>query len=90
MENQLAERDRVATRITARGTQPAWRLGIQPTGKQVVVAGINFRQGVNGRIVEHGGATNMLQPFLLIGAAVKVVVGDKAMSKHDCLSVHGQ
>jgi len=74
VEQQLAEGDWVATRITARGTHLGWWLGIKPTGKEVVITGINFDQVVNGRIVEHGGAANMLEAFLSIGA-VKVVGG---------------
>jgi hypothetical protein len=38
----------------------------------VVYTGVNADRVVGGRIVEHGGAANMLGPLLEIGA-VKVV-----------------
>jgi len=39
-----------------------------PTGRQVVITGVNLDRVVNGRIVEHGGAANMLEALLAIGA----------------------
>ncbi len=72
VEQQIAEGDWVATQITARGThQGAW-LGIKPTGKVVEITGVNLDRVVEGRIVEHGGAANLLEPLLEIGA-IRVV-----------------
>jgi predicted ester cyclase len=62
----------VVTCITARGTHKGSWLGIKPTGKPVVFTGVNIDRVVDGRIVEHGGAANMLGPLLEIGA-IKVV-----------------
>ena len=45
---------------------------IKPTGKPVAFTGVNVDRVVDGRIVEHGGAANMLMPLLEIGA-IKVV-----------------
>jgi predicted ester cyclase len=68
IEQQIAEGDWVVSRITARGThQGAW-MGIAPTGKKVEITGVNINRIVNGRIVEHGGAANLLEPLLEIGA----------------------
>jgi predicted ester cyclase len=72
VEQQIAEGDWVATRITARGTHRGAWLGIAPTGKPVTITGVNLDRVVNGRIVEHGGAANMLEALLAIGA-VRVV-----------------
>lgn len=72
IEQQIAEGDWVATRVTARGTHQGSWLGIKPTGKKVEVTGVNIEKVVHGRIVEHGGAANMLEALLEIGA-VKVV-----------------
>lgn len=68
IEQQIAEGDWVVTRITARGThQGAW-LGMKPTGKAVEITGVNIDRVADGLIVEHGGAANLLEPFLEIGA----------------------
>jgi predicted ester cyclase len=68
IERQIAEGEWVATCITARGTHKGSWLGIKPTGKPVVFTGVNIDRVVDGRIVEHGGAANMLGPLLEIGA----------------------
>ncbi len=68
VEQQIAEGEWVATRITARGTHGgSWR-GMEPTGKMLEVTGVNLDRVVNGRIVEHGGAANFLEPLLKAGA----------------------
>lgn len=72
IEQQIAEGDWVVTRITARGTHQGNWLGIKPTGKKVEITGVNIEKVINGRIVEHGGAANILEPLLEIGA-IKVV-----------------
>lgn len=71
-ERQISEGEWVATCITARGTHRGRWLGIKPTGKAVAFTGVNIDRVVDGRIVEHGGAANMLGPLLEIGA-IKVV-----------------
>lgn len=68
VEQQIAEGDWVATRVTARGTHQGEWLGIQPTGKTLVYTGVNLDRVVDGRIVEHGGAANLLGPLLEAGA----------------------
>ena len=72
IEIQIAEGDYVATCITTRGIHKGEWIGIAPTGKEVKYTGVNINKVVNGRIVEHGGAANMLSTLLEIGA-VKVV-----------------
>ena len=68
VEQQIAEGDWVATRVTARATHVGWWLGIKPTGKAVAITGVNLDRVVNGRIVEQGGAANMFEALLSIGA----------------------
>lgn len=75
IERQIAEGDWVVSCITARGTHKGLWLGIKPTGKSVAFTGVNVDRVVNGRIVEHGGAANLLGPLLEIGA-IKVVGSD--------------
>lgn len=68
IERQIAEEDWVVTQITARGTHRGEWLGIRPTGRQLVFTGVNVDRVVNGKIVEHGGAANLLEPLLEAGA----------------------
>ena len=72
IERQIAEGEWVATQLTARGTHSGEWLGIAPTGKQVTMHIVNVDRVVGGRIVEHGGAANMLEAMLAIDA-VRVV-----------------
>ena len=74
IERQIAEGEWVVTQVTARGTHRGAWLGMKPTGRPLVFTGVNVDRVVNGRIVEHGGAANMLQPFLEVGA-IRVVTG---------------
>jgi predicted ester cyclase len=68
VEQQIAEDEWVATCITARGTHKGSWLGMKPTGKAVSFTGVNINRVVDGRIVEHGGAANLLEQLLEIGA----------------------
>ena len=68
VEHQIAEGEWVATRVTARGTHTGVWMGIRPTGRLVEMTAVNIDRVVDGRIVEHGGAANLLEPLLEIGA----------------------
>jgi predicted ester cyclase len=68
VEQQIAEGEWVATCITARGTHAGSWLGMKPTGKAVAFTGVNINKVVDGKIVEHGGAANIFEPLLEIGA----------------------
>ena len=68
IQQQIAEGEWVATCITARGTHKGSWLGMKPTGKPVAFTGVNVDRVVDGRIVEHGGAANLLGPLLETGA----------------------
>ncbi|HAL55930.1 MAG TPA: hypothetical protein DCP63_05505 [Bacteroidetes bacterium] len=72
IEHQIAEDEWVATTIIARGTHSGVWLGMKPTGKILTYSSVNVDRVVNGRIVEHGGAANMLSPLLEAGA-IRVV-----------------
>jgi predicted ester cyclase len=76
IERQIAEGEWVVTCITARGTHKGVWIGIKPTGKKVAFTGVNVDRVVEGKIVEHGGAANLLGPLLEIGA-IKVVGSDE-------------
>ena len=68
VEKQIAEGEWVVTQITARGTHRGEWLGIRPTGKEVEYTGVNIDRLKDGLIVEHGGAANLLETLLEIGA----------------------
>ena len=68
VEQQIAEGEWVVTRITARGTHEGVWLGMRPTGEKVEITAVNIDRVVDGRIMEHGGAANILEPLLEIGA----------------------
>ena len=72
VEHQIAEGEWVATSIVASGTHRGVWLGMKPTGKLLTYSGVNVDRVVDGRIVEHGGAANMLGPLLEAGA-IRVV-----------------
>lgn len=72
VEQQIAEGEWVATSFVARGTHTGAWLGIKPTRKILTYSGVNVDRVVDGRIVEHGGAANMLTPLLEAGA-IRVV-----------------
>lgn len=75
VERQIAEGEWVVTQLTMHGTHLGEWLGMKPTGKAVAMTAVNVDRVVDGRIVEHGGAANLLEPLLKIGA-IKVV-GDE-------------
>lgn len=72
IEQQIAEGEWVVTRVTMRGTHQGEWQGIKPTGKAVEITAVNIDRVVGGRIVEHGGAANLFEPLLRIGA-IRVV-----------------
>lgn len=74
IDRQIAEGEWVVSVITARGTHRGTWLGMRPTGRPLVFTGVNVDRVRGGRIVEHGGAANMLEPFLEAGA-IRVVSG---------------
>lgn len=55
VEDIMAEGDRVAARVTMRGTHRGEFQGIAPTGKRVEVKAIDMFRISDGRIVEHWG-----------------------------------
>ena len=56
---------------TVTGTFKKEWLSIQPTGKPIRFKGVNVDRIKNGKIVEHGGAANLLEPLLKSGLIEK-------------------
>jgi predicted ester cyclase len=68
IDQQFSDGDWVITSYTMTGTHLGKWIGIKPTGKIIQVTGVNLDKVVNGKIVEHGGATNLFESLLEIGA----------------------
>jgi steroid delta-isomerase-like uncharacterized protein len=52
IDDQISEGDRVVTRFTDRATHRGALLGIQPTGREVMLQGINIERIRGGKIAE--------------------------------------
>ncbi|MBE9511902.1 MAG: ester cyclase [Bacteroidetes bacterium] len=76
INNQICEGEWVATSYTMTGTQMGEWLGIKPTNKKIKVTGVNINRIVDGKIVEHGGAANLLEP-LLKAEAIRIVSNEE-------------
>jgi len=59
LNDQMAEGDKVMTRLTVRATFQGEILGFQPTGKVVEVSGIAVHRIANGQLVEHWANMDM-------------------------------
>jgi predicted ester cyclase len=72
VERQIAEGEWVVSQVIARGVHTGDWIEMKPTGKTVEISVVNVDRIADGKIVEYGGAANMLETLLHIGA-VKVV-----------------
>jgi predicted ester cyclase len=52
IEELVAERDLVVNRFTTRGTHDGMLMGIRPTGKPIVVRGMECHRLADGKVVE--------------------------------------
>jgi steroid delta-isomerase-like uncharacterized protein len=59
IHDQLAEGDKVMTRVTARATFTGEIFGVQPTGKTIEVSGIAVHRVADGKLVEHWAHMDM-------------------------------
>jgi len=66
-EDQIAEGDKVVSRMTFRGTHQGEFQGIPPTGKEVTFAGIVIDRFVSGKIVENWSNLDMLGMMQQLG-----------------------
>ena len=64
IEDVMAEGDRVAARVTMRGTHRGEFQGITPSGKRIEVRAIDMFRISNGKIVEHWGHADDPRDFL--------------------------
>ncbi len=70
IEDLIAEGDRVAFRMTLRGTHQGTFQGIAPTDKQVIVFAFDVVHIENGRFSEHWGGPDLLTLLQQLGAVV--------------------
>lgn len=68
IEDQMAEGDKVMTRLSVRATFLGEILGFQPTGRTVEVSGIAVHRVAAGRLVEHWAHMDMAGFMQQIGA----------------------
>ena len=68
VKEQIAEGDTVATRWEGRGRHTAEMMGIPPTGKDIVVTGINITRLKDGKLVEDQIVWDTLGMLQQIGA----------------------
>jgi steroid delta-isomerase-like uncharacterized protein len=68
VEDQIAEGDRVVTRLTAQGTHKGAFIGIPPTGKKVTLTAIHIHRVVGGKVVKLWEEINLLGLMQQLGA----------------------
>ena len=71
IEDQIAEGDKVAQRLTGRGTLKGEFMGMQPTGKAAVWQEMHWhRFDASGLLVEHWDTTDSLGMLTQLGAGL--------------------
>jgi steroid delta-isomerase-like uncharacterized protein len=68
IEDQIAEGDKVMTRMIARGTFTGECLGIPPNGQRVTMEGIMIHRIAGGQLVEHWAVADRLSFLQQLGA----------------------
>ena len=75
IEDQIAERDKVVTRFTFRGTHQGEFMGVPATGKVVTVTGIYISRIAGGKCVEDWENLDMLGWLQQLGAIPQMAQG---------------
>ena len=68
IEDQIAEGDKVVTRLRGRATFLGEILGIPPNGKVVEITGISIHRIADGKLVEHWANADLLSFMQQLGA----------------------
>jgi len=71
IEDQISEGEWVATSYSVKGTFKEEWFGMKPTGKSITFTGVNMDRVRGGKIIEHGGASNLLNPLMKAGVIIK-------------------
>jgi steroid delta-isomerase-like uncharacterized protein len=67
VEDQIAEGDKVVTRVTSRGTHQGALMGIPATGKRYTISAIVIDRIIDGRIVERWAQFDQLGMLQQLG-----------------------
>ncbi|WP_297690908.1 ester cyclase [uncultured Eudoraea sp.] len=67
VEKQWSDNDYVITKYVMTGIHVGTWMDIKPTNKPVEIHGVNIDKVIDGKIIEHGGSANLLEPLLSIG-----------------------
>jgi steroid delta-isomerase-like uncharacterized protein len=68
IQDQIAEGDKVMTRLLGRGTFRGEILGLPPNGKVIEIAGISVHRLAEGKLVEHWAQADLLGFLQQLGA----------------------
>ncbi|MBN2612625.1 MAG: ester cyclase [Bacteroidales bacterium] len=71
IENQISEGEWIVTIYSVTGTFTDEWFGMKPTGKPITFTGVNVDRIRDGKIIEHGGAANLLDPLMKAGVIDK-------------------
>ena len=69
IEEQIAEGDKVMTRVSGHATFTGEFLGYAPTGRVVQIGGVSVHRIVDGKLVEHWANADMASFMQQIGAS---------------------
>ena len=64
---QFCDGDYVISEFIMEGTHKGEWIGIKPTGKRLVLTGVDIDKVIDGLIVEHGGAVNTFETLFEAG-----------------------
>jgi steroid delta-isomerase-like uncharacterized protein len=67
LEDQVAEGDKVVTRVRGVGTHEGELFGIPATGNELEFEGIAIHRVADGKIVEHWAVVDMARAFVQVG-----------------------
>ena len=70
IHDQISEDDWVATVYSVTGTFKDEWFGMKPTGMPITFTGVNMDRVRDGKIIEHGGAANLLNPLMKAGVII--------------------
>jgi steroid delta-isomerase-like uncharacterized protein len=70
VEDLVAEGDRVSFRVTIRGTHKGQFLNLPPTGRPIIISGLDVVRIENGKFVEHWGGPDVFDALRQLGAVI--------------------
>ena len=71
IHEQISEGEWVASVYSVTGTFKNEWFGMKPTGMPITFTGVNMDRVRDGKIIEHGGAANLMDPLMKAGVIIK-------------------